>query len=90
VLFESAADAYGDHVIGVVLTGANDDGAEGLARIRRLGGLAVVQDPGTAERPEMPEAALAATTADVVLPLAQIGPFLYGLVCRPAQAEAEA
>ena len=84
VLFESAADAYGERVIGVILTGANQDGAAGLARIKARGGVAVVQDPRTAERHEMPEAALAATHADAVLPLDEIGPFLYGLVVPPA------
>ncbi len=59
VLFESAADAYGAGVIGVVLTGANADGAAGLARIAARGGVAIVQDPETAEAREMPEAALA-------------------------------
>jgi two-component system chemotaxis response regulator CheB len=75
VLFESAADAYGPGVVGIVLTGANDDGAEGLARIRERGGLAVVQDPETAERREMPDAAIAATDA-TVLPLEEIPDFL--------------
>jgi two-component system, chemotaxis family, protein-glutamate methylesterase/glutaminase len=79
VLFQSAADAYGPAVIGIVLTGANEDGAAGLAAIKEAGGVAVVQDPRTAERARMPEAALAATSADVVLPLDEIGPFLYGL-----------
>ena len=82
VLFESAADAYGERVIGVILTGANDDGAVGLARIKERGGVAVVQDPRTAERREMPAAALALTPADTVLPLAEIGPFLHRLVVR--------
>ena len=61
VLFGSAADAYGDRAAGVVLTGANADGADGLARIARRGGPAIVQDPETAMRREMPDAALAAT-----------------------------
>ena len=86
VLFESAADAYRERVVGVILTGANADGAAGLARIKRSGGVAVVQDPLTAERGEMPGAALTATAADAVLPLDQIGPFLYGLLCEPAGA----
>jgi two-component system, chemotaxis family, protein-glutamate methylesterase/glutaminase len=81
VLFESAADAYGPHLVGVVLTGANEDGAAGLARVKERGGVAIVQDPGTAERAEMPAAAAAATAADAVLPLDEIGPFLYGLCC---------
>jgi len=80
VLFESAADAYGERCIGIVLTGANEDGAAGLRRIKELGGVAIVQDPGDAERPEMPAAAIAATNADVVLPLAEIPPFLHGLL----------
>jgi two-component system chemotaxis response regulator CheB len=84
VLFESASDAYRERVVGVILTGANKDGAAGLARIKHAGGVAVVQDPRTAERGEMPDAALAATAADAVLPLDQIGPFLYGLLCEPA------
>jgi two-component system, chemotaxis family, protein-glutamate methylesterase/glutaminase len=80
VLFESAAEAYGEKCVGIVLTGANQDGAAGLARIKALGGVTIVQDPATAERPEMPTAAIAATAADVVLPLDQIGLFLRGLL----------
>jgi two-component system, chemotaxis family, protein-glutamate methylesterase/glutaminase len=80
VLFESAADAYGERCIGVVLTGANEDGAAGLRRIMGLGGVAIVQDPDDAERPEMPAAAIAATNADVVLPLREIPSFIHGLV----------
>lgn len=60
VLFESAADAYAEQVIGVVLTGANHDGAKGLATIKAQGGVAIVQEPTTAESRTMPEAALAA------------------------------
>jgi two-component system, chemotaxis family, protein-glutamate methylesterase/glutaminase len=86
VLFESVADEYGPLAIGIVLTGANADGAEGLARIKERGGVAIVQDPGTAERSTMPEAALAATAADAVLPLHEIGPFLYGLCCAREEA----
>lgn len=69
VLFESAADAYGRNVIGVLLTGANHDGARGLARIRAAGGVALVQDPRTAESPEMPNAAIVSGAADQVLSL---------------------
>jgi two-component system, chemotaxis family, protein-glutamate methylesterase/glutaminase len=79
VLFESVADAFGPCGIGIVLTGANEDGARGLARIKERGGVAIVQDPGEAERATMPEAAIAATEADAVLPLREIGPFLAGL-----------
>jgi two-component system chemotaxis response regulator CheB len=80
VLFESAADAYREKCIGVVLTGANEDGAAGLARIKRLGGVAIVQDPRSAERGEMPTAAIAATDVDVILPLDEIGAFIRGLL----------
>jgi two-component system, chemotaxis family, protein-glutamate methylesterase/glutaminase len=80
VLFESAAHAYRDRCVGIVLTGANEDGAAGLKRIKELGGVAIVQDPKTSTRSEMPAAALAATNADVVLPLEEIGKFLRGLV----------
>ena len=79
VLFESAAEAYREHVIGIILTGANEDGAAGLARIKARGGVAIVQDPSCAERRTMPEAALAATVADAVLPLEEIAKFLCGL-----------
>ena len=60
VLFESAADGFGAGVVGVVLSGANEDGAAGLARIRGAGGAAVIQDPKTAMHPTMPAAAVAA------------------------------
>jgi len=82
VFFQSAADAYGQRAIGIVLTGANVDGAAGLAAINARGGVTIVQDPGTAARAAMPEAALAATVADAVLPLEEIAPFLYGLCSR--------
>lgn len=81
VLFESVAEAYRDRAIGIVLTGANEDGAAGLAAIKRNGGVSIVQDPRTATRRAMPDAALAAAAADAVLPLEEIGPFLYGLCC---------
>jgi len=79
VLFESAADAYRERTVGVVLTGANADGAAGLARIKDRGGVAIVQEPRTSRRRAMPDAAIAATTADAVLPLEEIPSLLYGL-----------
>jgi two-component system, chemotaxis family, protein-glutamate methylesterase/glutaminase len=84
VLFETAAHAYGAGVIGVILTGANDDGAHGLARIKKLGGVALIQDPLGAARRTMPDAAIAATVADAILPLDAIGKFVYGLWVNPA------
>jgi two-component system chemotaxis response regulator CheB len=79
ILFSSAADAYGDRMAGVVLTGANADGALGLAQIARRGGVAIVQDPETAERREMPDAALWATPEAQVLALDEIAPALMAL-----------
>ena len=79
VLFESAADVYGAGVIGVVLTGASSDGALGLARIKARGGLAIVQDPATALKRTLPDAALASTTVDWVVPLPEIAPLLTRL-----------
>ena len=67
VLFESAADAYGGRLVAVVLTGSNDDGRRGLWRVKEAGGMVLVQDPATAERREMPDAAIATGFADEVL-----------------------
>ncbi|MBW6521467.1 MAG: chemotaxis protein CheB [Desulfoarculaceae bacterium] len=79
VLFESAADVYGSRLIGIILTGANDDGSRGLAAIKKRGGLAVVQDPVGAEVETMPLAALQTADVDFVLPLGAIGLFLANL-----------
>jgi two-component system, chemotaxis family, protein-glutamate methylesterase/glutaminase len=90
VLFASAADAYGRGVIGIILTGANEDGAEGLKHIKDSGGVALIQDPAGATRRAMPDAAIAATVADAVLPLETIGKFVYGLCLDPTSAVATA
>lgn len=79
VLFNSAADVYRAALIGVVLTGANRDGADGLARIRSLGGIAVVQTPASAEAAAMPQAALDTAGADYCVALDQIAPLLNRL-----------
>lgn len=76
VTFESAAEAHGRQVIGILLSGANADGAAGLAEIARRGGLTIVQDPATAERREMPESALRLVKADLVGDPAAIAPAL--------------
>lgn len=76
VLFESAADAYGAELVGIILTGANGDGAIGLRRIKECRGLTIVQDPATAEYPTMPLEAMKVTAVDIVLPLDEIGQFL--------------
>ncbi len=69
VLFHSAADAYGERLIGVVLTGANSDGAQGLKAVKAVGGLTLVQDPANAYADAMPKAAIATGAADKILPL---------------------
>ncbi len=81
VLFESAADAYREKVIGVILTGSNRDGARGVAHIKKQGGFVVVEDPATAEKPDMPRAAMESARVDRILPLDRIGPYLVEL-CR--------
>ncbi|MCG8296385.1 MULTISPECIES: chemotaxis protein CheB [Pseudomonas] len=78
-LFESAADAYGPGLLGVLLTGANEDGARGLLRIRQSGGRTVVQDPRDAQVALMPEAALALQQPDHILSLSGIGQLLATL-----------
>ncbi len=80
VLFKSAADVYGAALIAVVLTGANHDGAHGLAMLVAAGGQAIVQAPDSAASAMMPAAALAATAVDFVGPLDLIGPRLIALV----------
>lgn len=72
VLFESAADHYTNELIGLVLTGANSDGAQGLAQIKARGGKAWVQSPDTADVATMPEAAIAAVDVDAIIPLDEI------------------
>jgi two-component system chemotaxis response regulator CheB len=76
VLFESCADAFGSDAAAIVLTGANEDGARGLARIVAAGGVAVVQDPRDAQHPTMPLAALRQVRPHAVLPLAGIARLL--------------
>ncbi|WP_166367267.1 chemotaxis protein CheB [Pseudomonas akapageensis] len=83
ILFESAADAYGPALIGVLLTGANEDGAKGLARIKDCGGLTVVQDPAEARVTVMPRAAIKLHTPDYILTLNGIGHLLADLDKRP-------
>ena len=72
VLFDSAADIYGERLLGLILTGANQDGAEGLAAVGRAGGRTVVQEPSGAAVSFLPEAALQEGPVDFVLSLAQL------------------
>lgn len=80
VLFESALDAYCSNLIGIILTGANNDGSIGLKKIKECGGLAIVQDPADAEVSAMPEAALRLTRVDHILKVSEIAGFLIKLV----------
>lgn len=82
VAMASAADAYGHRAVGVVLTGANMDGAAGLRRIADTGGMAVVQDPASATARTMPLAALHAVPTARVFPLDRIASFLGTLPSR--------
>jgi two-component system chemotaxis response regulator CheB len=84
VLFESAAMAYGPGLIGIILTGANADGSQGLKKVKEKGGIAIVQDPADAQAPNMPLAALAAVKADFVVPLSKLGVLLNELLDKPA------
>ncbi len=79
VLFETAADVYRSRLIGVLLTGTNADGSQGLRRIKEMGGLVIVQDPATAEAPQMPQAGINATNVDHVLAPDEMGQFLLKL-----------
>lgn len=79
VLFESAADVYGDRLLGIILTGANEDGAAGLHAVHRAGGVTVVQQPDSAMVPLMIVSALQRNPADFVLPLPEIAELLKGL-----------
>lgn len=84
VLFETAAEAYGSSLCGVLLSGANEDGAAGLVRIRAAGGLTVVQHPETATSRQMPDAAIARDAGTYVLPPNEIVPLLSALMEQEA------
>jgi two-component system chemotaxis response regulator CheB len=88
VLFESAADVYGEAVIGVVLTGASADGSRGLKAIRERGGCALVQDPQTAEVAAMPSAAIGATSVNHVLSVTDLGRIVAALGGRRSSESA--
>ena len=76
VLFESAVDVFGAGLVGVLLSGANEDGARGLAKVKRAGGTTIVQAPATAPSRQMPDSALRLFTPDHLLDASLIGPLL--------------
>jgi two-component system, chemotaxis family, protein-glutamate methylesterase/glutaminase len=82
VLFESAAEAYRERLVGVVLTGTGRDGAAGLRRISCRGGFTIVQDPASSERREMPEAAIATHRPGRIVPVEEMARLLVEL-CVP-------
>lgn len=88
VFFESVAERFTTGAAGVVLTGANEDGAVGLTRIAALGGHAIVQDPRTAESPIMPRAAIRAVPEAKTLPLERITPHLVALAMESGEPTA--
>jgi two-component system, chemotaxis family, protein-glutamate methylesterase/glutaminase len=82
-LFRSAAQVYGPGAVGVILTGNLDDGAAGLWTIKKLGGVAIVQDPADALCPSMPASALRQVAVDHCVPLAEVAPLLVHVVADP-------
>jgi two-component system chemotaxis response regulator CheB len=89
VLFRTAAESFGQRVIGVVLTGNLDDGTAGLALVKERRGIAVVQDPEEADYPSMPASALRNVAIDHVASIAHIGPLLDRLTREPFPGESE-
>jgi two-component system chemotaxis response regulator CheB len=89
ILFRSAAQAYGPRVIAVVLTGNLDDGTAGLAVVKRLGGISIVQDPAGADYPSMPASAIHNMEVDHIVPLAGIARLLVDLCNQPGEGTQE-
>lgn len=79
-LFRSAAVAYGNRVIGIILTGYLNDGTSGMMAIEKCGGVCVVQDPEDADYPDMPRSAITHVDVDHCVPLQQMGPLLVELM----------
>lgn len=90
VLFDSAAEVWGDRLVGVLLTGSSDDGARGIATIARRGGAVLIQDPNEAESPVSPRAALERTPGAPTLRLDEIPSRLVELTCSTRSASAGA
>ena len=82
VLFETAADAYTNGLIGIILTGANTDGTRGAGKIKARGGFMIAQDPEGADADMMPRSVIEAGWADQIIPLDKIGKYLNNLIIR--------
>lgn len=89
LMFGSVAATYGKHVVGVILSGSNRDGADGIAAIKAAGGVTIAQDPATAEYRIMPQAAIDTGCVDLIVPLDSIGETLSRLVSRGVKAQNE-
>lgn len=87
LLFGSVAAVYGDRAIGVILSGSNRDGADGIAAIKRAGGITMAQDPSTAEFRIMPQAAIDTGCVDLVVSLDKMGETISALVARGKKRE---
>jgi two-component system, chemotaxis family, protein-glutamate methylesterase/glutaminase len=87
VQFESAADIYAERLMGIILTGANEDGTAGLAAIHRSGGVTIVQEPDSAQAPQMVLSALERAPVDFVLSLKDIGVLLQTLAIAGVAAK---
>jgi len=81
-MFASVAAMYGDRAMGVVLSGSNRDGSDGIAAIKRAGGITVAQDPRTAEFRAMPQSAIDTGCVDYVLPLGKMGQTISQLLVK--------
>ena len=87
VLFETAADVYKQRLLGIILTGANKDGAAGMKKIRTLGGVTIAQDPETADSREMPQAAISTGAIQHILTPPAIGSFLLDCMKRASRPD---
>src|SRR5262249_53309945 len=88
-LFRSAAVNYGRRVVGLILSGALDDGTAGLRAIKRMGGVAIVQDPAEATYRAMPQSAIDNNSVDHIVPVAEIAPLLRSLIQEDIEREGE-
>jgi len=87
-LFATAADAYGEGLVAVILTGLGSDGASGAVRVKEAGGTVIIQDPATAAFPSMPRS-LPASIVDISVPIEQIGPLLTRVLATPEPSAPE-